>query len=272
VASTAGAGLTVNLSATTDAQWLVLSTEHARALEATTSLGESLLDDTPATGPGAIQVNGFRFNVAAFSSVGEHRGPHLIALTLLAPRQPASSLHQLVAIVDLLLAKEDSVKTVKAKLGVDDINPLGPSSSCDITVKKNDGNVTVSLGEGAEDIIRSMSFLDDSGNSFKGMQRGMGFSGKRTSTTYAFGNVNVTTVSIDYYSDIRKVQATFELDNLPIVGLTTPHEQEPKRAVTVTEVVAAAVPAAKPPAAPAAAGAGAAAAPAPAPAAPDVPK
>ena len=221
--------LRLRILATTDEHWLILQIENPVLIDAQTAIGETLSEEN---------IADFRSTSIFFdgSLVRQSGGvPQYMNLSLNTPHQPATSLKSVVATVDLILAKDDSIKSTTVKIGNDESEPL-PIDDCDMTFQKVDGRVEIKYSLRSFGMIKSMTFIDSNGQSCVGHMRFQRSDDKKFVSTLQFPNRNVTSVILEYYGTTRSVQATVRLKNVPLLGLSSPRQLEPHRADAVHEI------------------------------------
>jgi len=254
--------LRLRFLATTDEHWLILQIENPVLIDAQTATGETLSEENSAD---------FRSTSIFFDgSLMRQSGgvPQYMNLSLNTPHQPATSLKSVVATVDLVLAKDDSIKSTTVKITNEESEPL-PIDNCDMTFQKIDGRVDIKYTLRSFGMLKSMNFIDSNGQPCVGRMRFQRSDDKKYVSTLQFPNRNVTSVVLEYYGTTRTVQATVRMKNVPLLGLGSPRQLEAHRADAVHEVQKAVAAPTPPAASPlAAVPAGAPAAPAGAPATP----
>jgi len=221
--------LRLRLLATTDEHWLILQIENPVLIDAQTAIGETLSEEN---------ITDFRSSSIFFdgSLVRQSGGvPQYLNLSLNTPHQPATSLKSVVATVDLILAKDDSIKSTTVKIGNEESEPL-PIDDCDMTFQKVEGRVEIKYSLRSFGMIKSLTFIDSNGQPCTGHMRFQRSDDKKFVSTLQFPNRNVTSAVVEYYGTTRSVQATVRLKNVPLLGLASQRQLEPHRADAVHEI------------------------------------
>jgi len=221
--------LRLRILATTDEHWLILQIENPVLIDAQTAIGETLSEEN---------IADFRSTSIFFdgSLVRQSGGvPQYLNLSLNTPHQPTTSLKSVVATVDLILAKDDSIKSTSVKIGNEESEPL-PIDDCDMTFEKIDGRVEIKYSLRSFGMIKSMTFIDSNGQPCTGHMRFQRSDDKKFVSTLQFPNRNVTSVVLEYYGTTRSVQATVRMKNVPLLGLASPRQLEAHRADAVHEI------------------------------------
>jgi hypothetical protein len=244
----------LKILATTDEHWQILKVENPVLIDAQTASGEALLSPS-------MDESHFSYFV---DSGFVHQGPlppSYVNLNLAIPQHPTTSLRTLVATVDLIVTKDDAIKSAKIKITNDESDPP-MADGCDVTFTKIDDKVKVKYTMGASAFIKSMTFLDAAGETCTGHTVSQGMDTSKINMTMQFAGKVPITVALEYFGDIHRVQATLRLKGYPLIGVGSARELEAHPADSVHEVIKPvakapdappAAPVAAPPAAPVAA-------------------